>query len=215
MKYEKILSLGLIVLANFSLADETPVNPVVHGEYMKVQAEFSQSLNHAKKVLRDLVTDKKKAVLASQAQAKVEQTGIEALKKYDLLLTIRYANEQGVYQSNVEISTKDQENLNKLFDTYLRSTPILGRTSVGHARRMIDWGMKRLEDLAKAHNDPTELNNPELEIIAKLTIDAETKIKTVTDLASRLGVKLNDNMLAGELPEVREQRAPASVKSKE
>lgn len=203
------MSLGLFLFNFSSLAVEE--NSIVQGEYLKVQSELSQSLGLSRKTLRTLEMEKKKAILASQAQANVEQTGMDALKKYDLLLTIRYADERGTYQSNREISQKDQENLNKLFDTYLRSTPILGRTSVGHARRMIEWGVKRLEDLAKAHNDPNESNNPDLEIIAKQATDTEMKIKTVTELAGRLGIKLNENTLAGELPEVKE-RTPAAIR---
>ena len=167
-------------------------NQVVAQEYLKVQTELNQGMAQARRNLKDLGNDKKKAILTSQSQAKLEQTGIEALKKYDLLITVRYTDDSGLYQPSKEISQKDQDNINKLFDMYLRSTPLLGRTSVSHARQMIEWGVKRLEELAKLHAEPTDLNNPEMQIISKLTREAELKIKTVTDLAARLGVKMNE-----------------------
>jgi hypothetical protein len=163
-----------------------------------VQGELSTSMANARKSLRDLANDRKKAVMDSQSQSKVEMQGIEALKKYDLLLTIRYADPQGLYQPAAEVSQKDNENLNKLFDTYLRASPLTGRSSVAHARKMIEWGMHRLEELAKIHGDPNENNNPDLEIIAQQTKDADQRIKTVTELASRLGVKLNENVASAQ-----------------
>lgn len=213
----------LILVITFKLCfgAEEAVNPIVSGEYVKVQNELSASLAQAKKNQKDLLGDRKRAILDSQSQAKVERQGIEALKKYDLLLTIRYSDDKGVYQPGNEISLKDQENLNKMFETYMRSTPLFGRISVGHARKIIDWGIKRLEDLSKVHGDPTDANNPELEIIAQQTRDADQKIKTVTELASRLGVKLHENVAVNE-PEApapvatmptAPKRAPASVHS--
>lgn len=179
-------------------AEESAVNPIVAGEYVKVQNELSASMVHARKKLLDLSNDKKRAIFDSQTEAKLDRQGIEAFKKYDLLLTVRYADEKGLYQPAVEVSVKDVENLNKLFDTYLHTTPMNGRSSVGHARKMIDWGMKRLEELVKVHAEPTETNNPDLEIIAQQTKDADQRVKTVTELAVRLGVKLNETVAVAD-----------------
>lgn len=197
------IGIGLIGFAGAGVGADEVTPSLVTGEYVKIQNEFQVSLSTAKRSLRDLENDRRKSILNAQSQARKENEGIQALKRYDLLLSIRYVNEQGVHQAAMEISTKDQENLNRLFDNYLRATPFVGRTSAGFARKQIEWGMKRLEELAKVNAEPTETNNPELEIIAKQTRDADQKIKTVTELASRLGVKLNENAAVATTTEER------------
>jgi len=189
------------------------VTPLVMGEYAKIQNEFQAGLATSRRSIASLQGEKKRVTAQYQLQAKAEQAGIDALKKYDLLLGSRYSNERGEYQAGLELGAKDVENLNRIFENLMRTTPFVGKTSAGYARRQIEWGMKRLEELSKLHSDPTEQNNPELEIIAKQLRDAETKIKTVTDLAGRLGVKLNEN-IAFEPAAAPQERVPASEQHK-
>lgn len=208
MKTKNLKIWVLALTTGFSALAAEEVTPLVMGEYAKIQNEFQSGLATSRRNIANLQADKKRVVSQYQLQAKAEQAGIEALKKYDLLLGSRYSNERGEYQAGLELGQKDVENLNRIFENLMRTTPFVGKTSAGFARRTIEWGMKRLEELAKTHQDPSEQNNPELEIIAKQLFDAETKIKTVTELASRLGVKLNEN-IAFEPPAVQE-RVPAS-----
>jgi hypothetical protein len=188
----KIKSLMLLVLAlSFPfVASADPVTPLVQSEYAKLQAEFQSEMAKSKKTLVDLAQKKSRALSAVEAQTRLENGGIEQLKRYDIVITSRYVNENGEYQSGMEINQKDVENINQMFETYMHSAPLFGRVSAGHARRTIEWGITRLQELAKLHGNPTEENNSELEIIAKQTRDAETTIHTVTALAGRLGVSL-------------------------
>jgi hypothetical protein len=62
-----------------------------------------------------------------------------------------------------------------------------------------------------------EKNNPDLEILARLTVENENRLHTVTDLAQRLGVKLEEASALAEMgkdPAQPVDRMPASVRTR-
>ena len=188
---------------------------MVSAEFTKTKSEFQMTYNQVKKSLRDIENEKAKAIRESKAQAFKDQEGIKAFETYDVLISSRYVDKDGRYLSSLEVSSKDHENLNELFQSYLRTNPLVGRLSAGHARRYISWAIDRLKELNKYNSDPSEKNNPDLEILARLTVENENRLHTVTDLAQRLGVKLEEASALAEMgkdPAQPVDRMPASVR---
>ena len=189
----------------------TEATPMISAELSKTQKEFQANYAQMKKNLRDLESDKMKAIQDAKAQSLKDREGIEAFKTYDLLIATRYVNDSGQCLSALEVSKKDHENLNKLFDVYLRTSPLVGRLSAGHARRYIGWAVQRLQELSQFNSEPSEKNNPDLEILARVKNETESRLRTVTELASRLGVKLEENSAVAEGSKETD-RMPASTK---
>ena len=190
---------------------------MVSSEFTKTKSEFQMTFNQVKKSIRDIENEKAKAIREAKAQALKDQEGIKAFETYDILISSRYVDKDGKYQSSLEVSSKDHENLNELFQSYLRTNPLVGRLSAGHARRYIAWAMDRLKELSKYNADPSEKNNPDLEILARLSVENENRLRTVTELAQRLGVKLEEASALAEMgkdPNQPAERMPASVKSR-
>lgn len=214
MNFTNCLRLGLMgVLVSVSIsvagrADET--TPLVTGEFAKQQNELQAQMTKAMDRLHQVQSERERAVIAAKLLAKAEAAAIESLRKYDILIEARYVSNDGTYQSGSEVSKKDVENLNKMFDGYLHSVPFQGRVSAGYARRTIAWGMARLDELSKTHSQPTEANNSELEIISQQLKDAEATVRIVTSLALRLGVSLNAAAVATSEHPGATTRGPAS-----
>jgi len=202
-----LLVIGLITSSVAVSADGNA--PVVQNEYAKQQTELEAKLVKQKRLLRDLKNQEDKATEASKAEAQVDTTGLSAMKRYDTLMTGRYATDQGDFQGWKTLSAEDIENINKLFETYLHSKPLSGRVSAGQAHNQLDWGMSRLEELSKMHRSPNSENNSDLEIIAHQRQEAEAAVKSVNNMADRLGLKLTDPQLE-EADQSDATRAPAS-----
>lgn len=188
---------------------------MVSAEFTKTKTEFQATFNQIKKALRDIEAEKSKAIREAKAQALKDQEGIKAFQTYDVLISSRYVDKDAKYLSSLEVSSKDHENLNELFQSYLRTNPLVGRLSAGHARRYIAWAIDRLKELHQYNAEPTEKNNPDLEILARLTVENESRLVTVTELAGRLGVKLEEASALAEMgkdPNQPSERMPASVK---
>lgn len=197
-----VLSLTLSALPAFA----DPSAPVVQDEYAKEKARFDTVMIAARKKLSELQKAQEKAIEASKAQAKVDLEGVAVMKKYWTLINYRYGNEEGKFQNWKVVDTKDVENINNLFGTYLRSKPLTGRISAGTADRTLDWGMTRLEEMAKMHGSPRPDNNSDVEILSYQIKDTESKMKIITDQADRLGVKITEQQPVEDAPAV---EAPA------
>ncbi|MFM8270223.1 MAG: hypothetical protein ACKN9V_08555 [Pseudomonadota bacterium] len=188
---------------------------MVSAELTKTKGDFQSTYNQIKKALRDIEQEQSKAVRESKAQSLKDQEGIKAFNTYDILISSRYVDKDGKYTSSLEVSSKDHENLNELFQLYLRTNPLAGRLSAGHARRYISWAVDRLKELYKYNSDPTEKNNPDLEILARLKVENESRLGTIMELAQRLGVKLEEASALAEMgkdPNQAPDRVPASTK---
>lgn len=212
--YQLFLSVFFIYSLNALSGDQANM---VSAEFSKTKSELQVTFNQLKKSIRDLEIEKSKAIRDAKAQAMKDQEGIKAFQTYDVLISSRYVDKDGRYLSSLEVTTKDHENLNELFQSYLRTNPLVGRLSAGHARRYIAWAVDRLKELYQVNADPSEKNNPDLEILAHMTKENEGRLVTVTELASRIGVKLEEaSALAdmGKDPNQPPERVPASVKSR-
>lgn len=190
---------------------------LVSAEFTKTKGDFQANFNQIKKSLRDVEAEQTKAVREAKAQALKDQEGMKAFQTYDVLISSRYVDKDGRYMSSLEVSTKDHENLNGLFQYYLRTNPLVGRLSAGHARRYISWAVDRLKELHQYNAEPSEKNNPDLEILARLKVENENRLATVMELAQRLGVKLEEASALAEMgkdPAQPADRMPASVKSR-
>jgi len=184
---------------------------LVSSEVATTKKEFQATYNDLKKNLHQLESERVQAIEAAKLQSRKDQEGIKAFETYDTLIASRYVDPSGKYLSSSEVSKKDHDNLNALFETYLRTNPLVGRLSAGHARKYLKWGISRLKELADYNASPSEDNNPHLEILARLKKDSETRLQTVTQLAGRLGVKLEEASSLVEINKVPD-RLPASVK---
>jgi hypothetical protein len=199
------INLAIAVGAGSVIAADPPSAPVVTSEYAKQQVQLESQLAKAKRMLRDFEAVREKAISDSKAMAQTDMAGLKALKRYDTLMSSRYATEQGEFQPWRPLAKEDVENINRLFDTYLRSKPLFGRVSAGQAHKMLDWGMSRLEEMTKARNKPKPDNNSDLEIVAHQIKETEATLKSIMTAADKLGMKLNPN------PNENEQEASVRV----
>ena len=203
------LTLTLNLFSGNSFGEDAAAN--VNAELSKTQGDFQATYSQLKKSLKELESERVKAVQEAKSQALKDKEGIKAFQTYDSLLSARYVNTEGQYVSALEVSRKDHENLNHLFANYLKMSPLSGRLSAGHARKYITWAVDRLMELEKMNSNPSDKNNPELEIIARLKQENEDRMEVVSGLAKRLGVKLEEASSFAE-SEKDKSRLPASSK---
>lgn len=210
MKY--INTFFLIACAFFTVTQSTTGSELtlVSSEVAATKQEFQRTYSDLKRNLHQLQMEQEQAIEKAKLQSKKDQEGIKAFETYDTLIASRYVDSAGKYQRSQEVSKKDHDNLNSLFENYLRTNPLVGRLSAGHARKYLKWGISRLKELAEYNRSPDEDNNPHLEILARLTKENEMRLQTVTQLAGRLGVKLEEASSLVEVNKARD-RMPASV----
>ncbi len=166
---------------------------LVRKEYTKEQQELQGKLARAQSLLADLESQKAQAFDKSKSLAQVDAAGVETLRKFDTLLTVRYVDgETKEFAPGLGLSNEDVENVNKLFENFLAMRPLKAPASAGKARHMVAWGVERLQDAAKTHDSPNEDNNSELEILARKIAEAAKNVEQVKVLALRLGVELSD-----------------------
>jgi hypothetical protein len=180
----------MFFVVGLAYADETGT-PLIDGEYYKSQAQFQTKLGRGAQRLLDLEAQRKEAEANAQRQAITDNEGMEAMDKYVTLIKGRYLNESGEFEPGLALDKADTANINKLFALYLRSTVLTEKmVSAGIARKTLEWGKDRLNELYKVHHSPSSSNNSEMQIIAKQVRDTEKEMKTVRQVASRMGVKL-------------------------
>lgn len=212
------MSLILASSAPLAVAAEKvtgPMSPIVKEEFRITKEDLKQSLTSAKKRIADVEAARGKVVAQSKEQAATDLNWADHLRKYDILIGARYVDEKGEYSPSMEITAHDVDNLNKLFDEYLRSRPFVGRVTASKARKVLNEGQEQLKELSSVHGDPTIGNNSELEIMAKVKLDAEREIKKTLMLAEQLNfdlTKTEASSLASEQPAAPAVRAPASKK---
>lgn len=182
-------------------------------EIQREQEKLQAKLIENRKRIAELDSRRSQVIARSEAHSQVLLQGEELFRKYGNLLSVRYVNDRGRYQSGMEISQKDVAHVNRLFETYLQATPLQEKASAGYARRLLEWGAQRLNKLAKVHAAPTEKNNSELQLIAKQKRDARLSIENITALAQRLKVPLNPDAdtATASAPAPAARRVPAAA----
>jgi hypothetical protein len=129
-------------------------------------------------------------------------------------------NKKAMFEPAMEISTRDVENLNDLFKSYLSTTMFYGRVSAGQATKQLENGMEKLDEIFLVNSKPSESNNSELEIIGHQIREEEAKVEKAQTQATSLGLNLDFNApvtpasrvaVADTLPV---KRGPASVMKK-
>ena len=171
---------------------DTLVRDEMKAMYQNAQAELAR----AKKKDSDLKAMQDKALASAAKQAKMDDAGIDLMTNYNMLISSRYINDKGEFQPGSEITEKDQEYINRIFEKHLRSTPLRGRTSAGEAQRTLSWGIGRLQELQKTHSLPSEINNSELEIIAYQAATNAVVLKKATDRMADISAKLGQKIAA-------------------
>ena len=197
-----ILGFGLTFVSAQIQADD--LNALVHNEYQITQNEADTLLRQANDRLAKLKLMKVKAIALSKKQGEAELNGKKLMDKYAALLVAKYHNAKDEFEAGSIISEKDQLNIGKLFQGYLYAQPLKGQTSAGEAKRILEIGSRSLDEMAKAHLNPTEKNNSQLEILEYQVQNAEAVLKRANNLALALG----HSPKAGVAP--KEERSPAS-----
>lgn len=167
-----------------------PNAPIVQNEFAKQKEQMETQLFKAKKALQTAEDAWQTALNESKTEAQKDLEGLKTFKRYYSLLLNRYSSDNAQFQPWMPIQSKDVETINSLFETYLRSKPLKGRVSAGQADKTLDWGMSRLEEIHKIHDNPKTENNSELEIIHHQIKEAEASIDAIHSQASRLDIKL-------------------------
>ena len=197
------------------------MNSVVETEYRATQTQLQSGLNQARSKVKMLEGQKSEALQRAAEKAATTATGQTQFKQFYTLIKNRYINKKAVFEPAMEVSSKDIENINDLFKSYLSMTVFFGRVSAGQAVKKLEYGMEKLDELAQIYGSPTESNNSELEIIGKQIRDEEAKIERTQQLASALSLKLDTETPVAAAPRVviheavtapAPKRSPASIK---
>lgn len=192
--------------------DPQEMSPILREEFRITREELRSGLSTNKKKLAELDQMRARAVAASQKQAAAEKNWVDHLHKYDVLIMARYSDEKGEFAPAMELSQRDVDNLNKLFEDYLRERPFSGRVTASHARKVLETGQEKLKDWVKLHDDPNEGNNSDLEYIAKQRADADRAVNKIMFVAEQLGLDMRGAESAVAAGEGRTSgRSPASV----
>ncbi len=201
--------LSLFLIA-FSVLGASPVPnddiaAIIQDEYKKLQGEHSETNTRLRSRVQELVNARSKAIAESRKRAEMELGWADLVRKYSVVLASKYRDEDtGAYEPGMELSPKDLENVSKILGRYLNTQPLQGRVSAGEGRRQLDYVVRRLNELAKIHNNPTEENNSELEILAYQISDSDFKLRKTVSFAKSLGIELVDTAKDGK------DRTPAS-----
>src|SRR5581483_2952165 len=123
-----------------------------------------------------------------------DEIGLKLMRDFGLLLHAKFVDKKGRFLPGFEVAQPGVDNLNGIFLAHLQMTPFSGRISAGQAHKQIAWGLDRLEDVLKAHRDPSEGNNSDFEIIGKQIRDEEAKSDKINSLADILGLKLDPSL---------------------
>lgn len=207
----------LLGLSPLGLGTEEPKGAISRAskEYNNLRDELQQKYSEAKGRSQLLATSKKQIIDASKALAQKEMVGLEDFKRYQKIVVTRYVNDEGVYQPGLILNKTDYDNVTSIFQEYLNRTPFAERASAGDAERELIWGVNQLDMNIKKHADPSEKTHPELEMIAKESLDTDKEIKVTTTLAQRLGVVLAEKFLVADADKrAADQRMPASLTPK-
>lgn len=196
------ISIGIIALPAFADGQpgedtgQSPMQGMVKNEVLKTQADLTREIGEAQVRIKAYEAQRSDVVVRAKDQAKQDAEGMKLLKEYDHLLSTRYVTKKGDFEPGLELSAADFEALNNLARTHLYALFFTGRTSAGFARKAVKQGIKQLDDLHDAHSDPSDGNNPELEIIAKLIHDDEGRVKRAKNLLDELDLKPDANLIA-------------------
>lgn len=187
-----VLALFFSNLENLYGGQEVDVTSMVQEEVRKTEADVTKTWAQAQQKLNELQAQRSVFLANSKKLGEDEMKGFELMQKYGTLLVTRYRNEKNTFEPGMEISQKEQDNINKLFQTYLRSNPLRGHTSAGEAKRVLEIGAKNVEANAKIHLNPSENNNSDFEILNYQIGQAEISLAKVTELAKVLGIEPNE-----------------------
>lgn len=192
-------ALGIVLVSAISAAaDEAgkfpaaEAPPVVRAEFDKTQQSLTAKLSEVRKKAAALEAAKTAAFAGAKNQEVVLRKGIESFTRYHQLIGAKYVSADGSrFEPGLELEAEDIANINKLFESFLHASPLRGKVSAGQARNMLNWGVKRAEEVASQLGSPDEENNSELQIIAKQLTDLRTEEQKLLNQAESLGVQLN------------------------
>ena len=170
-----------------------PMPGIVQEEYGQMQRQLQAELSAAQTRIKALLADKEGARSRAFLAAKSDATGLRLMSDFDNLLKTKYVDKKGKFQPGLELAKKDVDNLNGIIQEHLAMIPFSGRVSAGQARKQIAWGVDLLDDILKAHKEPSEANNSEFEIIGKQVRDETARSEKANMLAETLGLKLDPN----------------------
>jgi hypothetical protein len=171
------------------------------------QDQIQNGISASNARIRELTEQKKQMLAQIKSHAPFIREGLALLKKYDALLRARYVDDEGEFQSGVEISGSDRDNINRLFKTYLHWAPFSGKVSSDQARKTVSAGLDRLKDRASNQESPDESNSSDIQILSKTIEDQKQQIEDLSQIADAFGYKVDLKAMSGH--------APASVGSKQ
>ena len=184
----------------FSDFTSGPMPGIVQEEYTKTQHQLQADFSAAQERIRALLTEKEAARARASMAAKSDGTGLKLMNDFDLFLKTKYVDKKGKFQPGLELAKKDIDVLNGILQEHLAMTPLFGRVSAGQAKKQLAWSVDYLNDIMKAHRDPSEANNSEFEIIGKQIRDETARSEKANMLAETLGFRLDVNQPAPRAP---------------
>ena len=170
------------------------------------QDQIQNGISSSNTRIRELNEQRNQTVTQIKSHAPFTREGITLFTKYDALLRARYIDEEGEFESGVEISASDRDIVNRLFETFLNWAPLSGKVSSARARKILGIGLDQLKDRASNQESPDESNSSDLQILSKNIEDQKAQIGELSELADNLGYKVDLKATAGH--------QPASISSK-
>lgn len=201
-------NIPILLLLTFAVLGAGPIAnddiaAIIQEEYKKLQSEQSESSSRLRSRVQELTLARNKAISESRKRAEMELSWVDLIRKYSVVLASKYRDpDTNAFQPGMELSPKDLETVSRILNKYVNAQPIPGRVSAGEARRQLEYAVRRLNELAKIHNNPSEENNSELEILAYQMSDSDLKLRKTVSFAKSLGIELSDTT---------KERMPAST----
>ena len=189
---------------------ESLVRDEMKATYQSAQADLAR----AKKKDADLRAMQDRALASAAKQAKMDESGIDLMNNYNMLISSRYITDKGEFQPGAEISEKDQSYINKILKSICTPPHCLEEPG-GRGPAYSDVGSRKTAGAEKNHSTPNEVNNSELEIIALQESNNAIVLKKATDRMADISAKLGSKVASdsGSSATDTTVRAPSSSSS--
>ena len=161
-------------------------------EMSSVENDLKKELAAVKQKIAGLEQARAKVISTSQANAVSDEKGIQFIEKYIKLLQVRYVNDKGAFEPNLQVNERDQKNINVIFANYLDFSPLKGKTSTGVAVQKLNEAQDSLKKKILALSKPDILNNSELAILKSEEDKYQERVKVLMGLSTRFGLSLED-----------------------
>jgi chromosome segregation ATPase len=161
-------------------------------ELKLVKQDLEKELNTTRDKLASIQKAREKLRQDLTALSASEEKGISFFNKYSQVIKIRYLDKDGVFDQKAEISQKDVNTINSIYNHYLHGQPLQGKTTAELALKQIEKGTESIQQLLLVHSKPDVTNNSDLAILSKDEETVQKRSKVIQDLLAKFDAPNTD-----------------------